>query len=226
MSKNSIDKNLGNKRKEEISRTKLKHENTIDSRQKEGIEEIEQLTRKLQHPPYIEENSKNIYNKATERDVLVGRTIYGTTAGSVYTVCRMENYPTPLSEIAEKSKADRKNISSIYRSIQREFNLAISPTGPKPFIKRYSKELGLKDEVKDKAYEILQKTNTKGGFNSKSPNGYAGATIYLAAKLSNRKISQKKIADTANTTRVTIRNIYKQQLQTLTSIENTEIHQN
>lgn len=198
--------------------------NQIEKRQNDGFEQIVRLTQKLEHPDYLREVSKNIYTAASNRGLLVGKTTYEAAAASLYTVCRMENHPTPLSEIANKSRADKKDISNIYRSIQREFNLAITPTGSKPFIKRYSTELDLRDEVKNKAFELLRKINIEDGFSGKSPNGYAASTIYLASRLCNRKISQKELADTANTTRVTIRNIYKQQLQTIKSIENIEIN--
>lgn len=180
--------------------------------QQKGLEKIEKHTDTLSHPSSLKRKAKKIYKMSCDEDLLVGRTIYGLIGASIYTACRLENYPTPLNEIVETSRADKKEISSIYRSIKKELDLNMAPTGPKPYIYRYCNELNLDREIQEKALEIIEKTKDKKISSGKSPNGYAASAIYLASRLSNKKIPQKTLADTAYITRATIRNIYKKQI--------------
>jgi hypothetical protein len=89
---------------------------------------------------------------------------------------------------------------------------------PTQYVDHYCEDLGLDDEVAERAHEILTTADEAGIGGGKSPTGRAAAAIYNACLELNRKITQTEIGNTADVTEVTIRNRYQDQRELLTSL--------
>ncbi|MCD6222074.1 MAG: transcription initiation factor IIB, partial [Thermoplasmata archaeon] len=148
--------------------------------------------------------------RAIEKNLIRGRSIEGVTAASVYAACRQTGVPHTLDEVAESSKVDRKEIGRTYRFLARELGLKLMPTSPQDYIERFCSELGLSEDTKTKALEILRQAEEKELTSGRGPTGVAAAAIYIASILCGERRTQREVADVAGVTEVTIRNRYKE----------------
>jgi transcription initiation factor TFIIB len=87
------------------------------------------------------------------------------------------------------------------------------------YIDRYCEELGVSEEVHERAHEITEICSEAGIAGGKSPGGWAAAAIYLAATEHNKRIKQGEISDAANVSEVTIRNRYQEQRDAIREME-------
>jgi transcription initiation factor TFIIIB Brf1 subunit/transcription initiation factor TFIIB len=87
------------------------------------------------------------------------------------------------------------------------------------YIDRYCEELGVSEEVYERAHEITEICSEAGIAGGKDPGGWAAAAIYLAATEYDERITQSKIADAANVSEVTIRNRYHEQRDAVREME-------
>lgn len=87
------------------------------------------------------------------------------------------------------------------------------------YIDRYCEELGVSEEIHERAHEITEICSEAGIAGGKNPGGWAAAAIYLAAVEHDEKIKQSEIADAANVTTVTIRNRYQEQRDAVREME-------
>ncbi len=180
-----------------------------------ALGEIDRMASSLNVPESTREISSMIYRRALDENLLPGRSIEAVSASALYAACRQENIPRSLDEISEVSRVDKQEVARTYRYIARQLDLEIGPTNPAEFVPRFASELGLSEEVQQKAIDIIDETAEKGLLSGKSPTGYAAAAIYLASILCNDKRTQKEVADAANVTEVTIRNRYHEQAEAI-----------
>jgi hypothetical protein len=88
---------------------------------------------------------------------------------------------------------------------------------PTQYVDHYCKDLGLDNDVAERAHEILTIADDAGIGGGKSPTGRAAAAIYNACLELNRKVTQAEIGNVADVTEVTIRNRYQDQRELLAS---------
>lgn len=91
----------------------------------------------------------------------------------------------------------------------------MEPVDPKEYVPRFSSDLGVSEEVKMKAKEIIDESAEQGLLSGKSPTGFAAAAIYAASLLCNEKKTQREVAEVAQVTEVTIRNRYQEQIEAI-----------
>jgi transcription initiation factor TFIIB len=180
-----------------------------------ALGEIDRMASSLNVPESTREIASMIYRRALDENLLPGRSIEAVSASALYAACRQENIPRSLDEIADVSRVEKQEVARTYRYIARQLELEIGPTDPAEFVPRFASELGLSEEVQQKAIEIIEETAEEGLLSGKSPTGYAAAAIYLASILCNDKRTQKEVAEAANVTEVTIRNRYHEQAEAI-----------
>ncbi|MBD3337801.1 MAG: hypothetical protein GF353_01745 [Candidatus Lokiarchaeota archaeon] len=78
---------------------------------------------------------------------------------------------------------------------------------------QYVKKLGISREIEGFTKKILVAYLKKANVSGKNPNGVCAGALYLALKLHNKKISQRKIAKAAGVTEVTLRARYKELIE-------------
>jgi Transcription initiation factor IIB (TFIIB) len=89
----------------------------------------------------------------------------------------------------------------------------VKPADPEQYVPRFGSELGLSDEAKLRARQLLQNAKEKGVHSGKSPVGLAAASVYAAALLTNEKTTQAAVSEVADISEVTIRNRYHELLE-------------
>jgi transcription initiation factor TFIIB len=166
-------------------------------------------------PQSVREVASVMYRRTLNEDLIRGRSIEGISTAVLYAACRKEGIPRSLEEVTEVSRVERKEIARTYRYVSQELGLEIQPVDPKKYVPRFSSELGLDEEIQAKAKEIIDTTAEEGLLSGKSPTGFAAAAIYSASLLCNEKKTQKRVAEVAQVTEVTIRNRYQEQIEAM-----------
>ncbi|WP_132057835.1 transcription initiation factor IIB [Halorussus amylolyticus] len=180
-----------------------------------ALSEIDRMASALGVPRSVREVASVIYRRTLNEDLIRGRSIEGVATSCLYAACRQEGIPRSLEEVSEVSRVEQKEIGRTYRYIAKELTLKMEPVDPKEYVPRFTSELGVSEEVKMKANEIIDKTAEQGLLSGKSPTGYAAAAIYAASLLCNEKKTQREVADVAQVTEVTIRNRYQEQIEAM-----------
>jgi transcription initiation factor TFIIB len=180
-----------------------------------ALSEMDRMASALGVPRSVREVASVIYRRALDEDLIRGRSIEGVITATLYAACRLEGIPRSLNEVAAVSRVDRKEIGRTYRYVSQELSLEMEPVDPKKYVPRFSSQLGLSEEAKAKADEIIDTTSEAGLLSGKSPTGFAAAAIYAASLLCNEKKTQREVAEVAQVTEVTIRNRYQEQIEAM-----------
>ncbi len=132
-------------------------------------------------------------------------------ATSLYVTCKRHGIPitlrdflkTPLLRDSEKPRVVALYKRFAYRSKE---HLA----GAEPYVTKIVDALKLDKSIAADALKILKRARRKGITRGKSLLGLAGAAVYIAARNRGKIITQRKIAQVAHVTEVTIRTRYKE----------------
>ncbi|WP_435362236.1 transcription initiation factor IIB [Haloarchaeobius sp. DFWS5] len=184
-----------------------------DRNLKQALGEITRMASALDLPQPVEETASVIYRRALEDDLLPGRSIEAMATASLYAAARQGNVPRSLDEFAPVSRVDRREFARAYRYICRELGLALEPADPAEYLPRFCSDLGVSNEVAQRARELVEAGKRQHVISGKSPVGLAAAAIYAASLLTNQKRTQKEVAEVTDVSEVTIRNRYKELLR-------------
>jgi Transcription initiation factor IIB (TFIIB) len=182
---------------------------------KHALGEIDRMAAALGVPDATREMASVIYRRALNEDLLRGRSIEAVATAALYAACRQENIPRSLSEVTPVSRVNRKEVGRTYRYISNQLGLEIEPADPKQYVPRFASKLDVSAKVQQKAKEVIDVSAEAGLLSGKSPTGFAAAAIYAASLLCNDKVTQRKVADAANVTEVTVRSRYQEQLEAM-----------
>ncbi len=194
---------------------RIRTKNAGERNLKYALSEIDRMASALGVPSPVKDTASVIYRQALERDLIRGRSIEGVATSSLYTACRKEGIPRSLEEVTAVARVDQREIGRTYRYIADELDINLEPTNPRQFVPRFCSELEVSKAVEVKATEIIDETTALGLHSGKSPTGFAAAAIYAAGLLCEETVPQRAVADTAQTTVVTVRNRYREQLEAI-----------
>ncbi len=185
-------------------------QSSVDRNLAQAMNELERIADLLSLPKSAREEAAVIYRKAVEKGLVRGRSIESVVAAAIYAACRILKIPRTLDEVAEYTKAGRKEIARCYRLLLKELGVGVPIADPIDYISKIGSQLGLPGKVMKRAAEILQEAKKKGITAGKDPSGLAAAAIYIAALIEDERRTQKEIAQVAGVTEVTVRNRYKE----------------
>ncbi len=191
---------------------RIRTKNAGERNLKYALSEIDRMVSALGVPRPVKETASVIYRQALERDLIRGRSIEGVATSALYTACRQEDIPRSLEEVTAVARVEQREIGRTYRYIADELDINLEPTDPRQFVPRFCSELEVSKDVETTAMEIIEETTGQGLHSGKSPTGYAAAAIYAAGLLCEETVPQRAVAETAQTTVVTVRNRYREQL--------------
>ena len=175
----------------------------------QAMSELDRLSGKVSIPPPIKEKAAVVYRKALDKGLVRGRSIAAIAAASLYAACRGSGTPRTLSEIAEASLVDRKDVARCYRMLLQELDVHMPIAEPLMYVSKIAEKNGVSGKTQGTAIQILRDARRKRFAAGKDPMGMAAAALYIACLQNNEKITQKDIADAAGVTEVTVRNRYK-----------------
>jgi transcription initiation factor TFIIB len=163
----------------------------------------------------VKESATYIYRRALEHKATRGKKIVALVAASVYAACRQCHVPRTMKEIIAHSKATKIEVGRAYTLLARELKLGLKPVEPRDYLVRFTQDLNLSKEVRQKVLSLLEQVEQVYSTSGVLPNGILATIIYIASNLMGEPRSQDRIAAVANVTPVTIRNHYKELLDLL-----------
>ena len=217
--KDAYGKSLSSRQREKMQRLRTWNERfrTRDSKErnlKQALGEIDRMASALGLPDNVRETASVIYRRALSENLLPGRSIEGVATASLYAAARQVGNPRSLDEFTAVSRVDKMELTRTYRYVIRELGLRVQPADPKSYVPRFISKLGLTEETQRLARDLLDGAKNAGITSGKSPVGLAASAVYAAALLSNEKVTQSQVSAVADISEVTIRNRYKELLET------------
>jgi len=175
-----------------------------------ALGEIDRMACALNLPGDLREITSLLYRKAAKRNLIKGRSIEELTSAMLHITCRQYGIPRTLKEIAAVSRVPLKKIRRAYIFLLHKLEIKLAPADPVCYIPRFCSELGLSDEIRERAIKIVCADKETIAAKGWTPTGTAAAAIYLASLLSGESVEGKDMAKVAGTTPVTIQNRYKE----------------
>ena len=220
--KDAYGKALSSRQRQKMQRLRTWNERfrTRDSKErnlKQALGEIDRMASALGLPETVRETASVIYRRALDENLLPGRSIEGVATASLYAAARQANTPRSLDEISAVSRVDKMELTRTYRYVIRELGLEVQPADPKQYVPRFVSGLDLSEETERAARQLLESAREAGVHSGKSPVGLAAAAVYAAALLTNEKVTQNEVSEVADISEVTIRNRYKELLESAES---------
>jgi transcription initiation factor TFIIB len=197
-------------------RTWQKRSRTGNSKErglKAMLSEIQRMAATLDLPDDDHDIAAVICRRASDQDLLPGRSYEGVATAAVYAAIRQAGLPQDLEALTQVSRLDDEiRIKRTYRHLVRELELEVPPPDPRDYLSRLCSELDLSHETKRFTTELLEVVMEAGIHSGKHPVGMAAAALYVATHRSNTPSSdsctQSELAEAANVSVVTIRNRY------------------
>jgi transcription initiation factor TFIIB len=194
-------------------RTQGRSERTLRS----VLGEVTRMSSALDLPEPTREVAAAVCQRAAEEDLFRGRSVEGVASGALYAACGRTGAPRSLDEVTEVSRVDRLEVGRTFRYLARELGLDVEPSHPRQYLARFCSELELPESVLRRARTVVDRTADAGLVSGKSPTGYAGAAVLVAALVAGENASDRRVAEVADVTRVTVRTHARDQLEELGS---------
>lgn len=208
-------RNMTQVRRMRVWQKRMRISNATERNLATALTHIDRVSSVMDLPKNIRESTASTYRKALKKNLIRGRSIEVMVAACLYASCRQCGVPRTLDEVSLATRVDKKSIGRTYRILSRQLRLNLMPTRPEDYIQRFCSELGLKDEVRHKAVELLRTLGDRGSAQGHGPTGSAAAAIYVSCLLCNEKVTQRQLAIVTGVTEVTIRNRYRELLDEL-----------
>jgi transcription initiation factor TFIIB len=172
--------------------------------------ELKRICSNLNLPNHIKFEAIKLYKEAFKKKLLRGRSINSMIAASIYLAIRLKRIPRTLQEILDESSESEKDIRRCYRVLIREFNIKSPNTNPSDLIPTYIATLKLGPDIEINSTKIVNAYSERFSTSGKDPKGIVAGAIYLACRMKELELTQKRIAEVVGVTEVTLRSRYKE----------------
>ena len=172
-----------------------------------GFNEIDKVCATKGLSPNVNALAKQLFRRASEMNLLQGRSIDCMVAATIYASCRIYEVPRTLNEIAKDLSVSRRDLGRTFRKISKEMNLKMNLTSPSDYVSRFCSRLKLNGRTLECAIELVEKTDKLGYSSGKDPAGIALTT--------GQTRTQGEVSKASGVTEVTIRKRYKEIIKKL-----------
>ena len=179
---------------------------SADRSLRSALADLSNVQSKLGLSDIVIERASLFYRKASENNLIRGRTVKGIAGACLYASCRDLEHNRTLKEIAQNLGIGRKDLAKSYRSLFRELGFTVSIADPIKSINKIASKVGIKEKTVRKAVYVLDLAQEAGIVAGKNPEIIAATAIYAACMLTQENKSQQEIAIAAGTSSVSIRN--------------------
>jgi len=189
--------------------------NSLERNYWEARPKLNALVQKLNIPEYITETGWKIYSEVAKQKLTMGRSIDSFVTASLYAAIRIHDFPRLLEEIVDVAllplRAVHRSLGLVVRMVLPVLSMKYKPISPEPLVFRFGNDLNLSITVQKSAADMLKHSLHRGLKKmGKDPKGLAAAALYIAAKITNERLTQTEIAEAAKITEVTLRTRAKQ----------------
>lgn len=195
-----------NRLKKRDNRTKV--DETVLRNLSIAMTELNRICDNLHLPFHAKEYAASIYRKALELDLIRGRSIDAFVAASIYLACRVLAIPRSLQTVTKESKREYQEVSMTYRFLLVRTGIKPPVDEPIKYVPKIAATLNIPRPVERLAVDLLIDAKGTRAIIGKDPRGVAAAALYMATLMKDDNIVQRRIAEAADTTEVTLRNRY------------------
>ena len=178
---------------------------STDKNLTQAFAQLDTLKDKLGLPSAVIEKTAYIYRKAQENRLVLGRSISAVLVAAIYTACREMGIPRTLNDIARKSNVKRKSVAKCYRQLLLGLDLKIPMVDPIQCIARVANKAEISEKTKHQAINLMNTVIKNEISAGKDPMGIAATVIYASCVRTGEIKTQKKLANAADITDVTLR---------------------
>ncbi len=176
---------------------------------KRALDFLSKLKDNLALSDSLLEEAAYICRKSKETDLLRGRTLNGMVASSLYAVCRKNEVPRTIHEVAKAANISKNELARSYRVIIKEFDLKMPVVDPIKYVSRIASMAGLGEKVKRTALQIIDEATEKGILAGRDPRGVAASALYWSCVINCENKSQTDISRACGVHTITIRIGYR-----------------
>ena len=170
-----------------------------------AIDMLNRLKDKIHLTSACTEEAFSYYRKALETGLIKGRSIKEMVIACVYITCKKISLPRTLSEISKIVNGNEIFAARCYRLLAREFKIVYTQSDPVIFLHKIANESKVSEKTTRKALDILLSIRKNEIFIGKDPLSIAAAILYAVCRKNKEKVSQSKIAHSANINIITLR---------------------
>ena len=204
---------LKGRKRRQMARLRRQHRRAQVSSKRErnqvyAFTEIRRIIGSLGLSSAIRDRACVLFESAQTADLLQGRSLEGFAAAAVYATCRTEGVARTVEELCRAARADPDELRAAYDALNRELGLPTGPIDPREYVPRFATELGLSDEIRNRAEQLVDEARERGLIGGKNPAGVAAACLYTATQDHELELTQAEAADVADVTPVTLRSTY------------------
>jgi transcription initiation factor TFIIB len=174
-----------------------------------GFLEIRRIVSALDLSSSIRDRACVLFESAQDEDLLMGRSIEGFAAATVYANCRTAGVARTIEEVASASQGTESELKAAYDALNRDLGLPTGPIDPREYLPRFATELDLPAAVERRARDLVDTAHDEGLVAGRNPSGVAAACLYTAAKRADVALTQARAAAVADVSAVTLRSTYK-----------------
>ncbi len=160
-------------------------------------------------PPLVQQAGILVLTKGGEAKLFRGRSAASAAAASLYAACRRYSLPRTWTEVSQAAGITRAEFGRAYMALRRGLNLDLPPMGMTTYVRRFSEELKVSSRTVARALTLLDRVGDHPEASGVSPNGLAGAALYLASMEIGEPLRQSDIARVAQVTDVTLRHAFR-----------------
>lgn len=171
-----------------------------------AMQELSRHADDLHLPEDVKATAAFLYRKTLRKQLVRGRSIAACIAAAVYAACRLTQTPRNLEQIIIVSTRPRKEVTRNYRLIHRDLDLTMPIDDSIAYVSHIASRATLSQRTQNLAIDLLRKAKVTKIDSGKSPRGMAAAALYITAHMNGEHVTQKKLAQAAGVTEVTIRN--------------------
>ena len=186
------------------SRSKIK--TTSEHNLRIALGEMGKLREKMGLSDAIIERAAFLYRKASEANLVRGRSVKSVVGACIYAACRDMDTHRTIIEISKHLQEKRKSVARSYRTLFQELGLSTPMADPIKSIIKFANNLKIPESAKRDAISIFDTLYEKKIVAGKKPDAVSAAAIYMACIRTNVNISQQTISEISGISTVTIRN--------------------
>jgi transcription initiation factor TFIIB len=191
--------------------SRAKFESTRDRNLAHGLGEVRRITSALGYPSSLRDQACRLFRSAQDANLLVGRSVEGMAAASVYGACRCAGHSVVLSDVTTVARVGADRIRGSYSTLNVELGLPAEIQDPRTYLPRLASEVDVSNGVEQHAEALLEELERDGEVVGRHPAGVAAACLYAAVREREGygAVTQSEVAEAADVSTPTIRKGYQ-----------------
>ncbi len=186
----------------------VKHGWLLTTKQKNFIKAkriMERVASRLKLPDIVLKEAIALYQRASSKDLSVGRDNLSMIYASLYASCMIHDLPKTPLEVVFRSEVNRHKMLRSYKLLKQELGIRTKPIDVMDLLPRFANKLDISQETLTMALQLASKIKGTRVALGRHPRTLVASVLYVACKMNEELITQRAIANATGCIEVTIR---------------------